>query len=266
MYRHFTRMILGVALLIQPALIAGQASAMPKTAETARTETGTVVESMKVPGYTYLRVDHGTGQIWVAVPETDVATGAKIRYTADMTMNNFTSKTLNRTFETIIFSAGLTADGGGAAAAKPAADDSFEAAVKSEQQKTTAEPSVSGTSGGSTGAVAPLQEDIAVPKAAGENGYTVEELFAKAQELDGKKVRLQGKVVKFNPNIMGKNWVHLQDGTGNPMQNTHDLVVTTGEKVELNSVVTLEGTLAKDKDFGAGYKYAAIVEDAAVIK
>ena len=119
-------------------------------------------------------------------------------------------------------------------------------------------------SGGSTGAVAPLQEGVAVPKA--DNGYTIEEIFTKAGELDGKKVRLQGKVVKFSPNIMGTNWVHLQDGTGNPMQNTHDLVVTTGETVEVNSVVILEGTLAKDKDFGAGYKYAAIVEKAAVIK
>ena len=65
---------------------------------------------------------------------------------------------------------------------------------------------------------------------------------------------------------MGKNWIHLQDGTGNPMQNSHDLVVTSAETVEVGSIVTIEGTLAAEKDFGAGYKYDAIVEDAAIIK
>ena len=264
MHRGLTNFTMGAVLLFCSALFAGEAIAMPKTPDSARTETGTVVETMKVPGYTYMLVDHGAGQSWVAIPETDVATGAKVRYSADMTMNNFTSKTLNKTFETIIFSAGLVEDDG-EAAPKPAADNSFDAAVKSEQQKPPAEPAMPETSGGSSGAIAPLQE-VSVPKAQGENGYSVEELFAKAKELDGKKVRVQGKVVKFSPNIMGKNWVHVQDGTGNPMQNTHDLVITTGETVGMNSVVTLEGTLAADKDFGAGYKYAAIIEQAALIK
>lgn len=265
MQRGLTNFTMGAVLLFCSTLFAGEPMAMPKNPDSAKVESGTVVETMKVPGYTYMLVDHGAGQSWVAIPETNVATGAKIRYTADMTMNNFTSKTLDKTFETIVFSAGLMEDGG-EAAPKPAADDSFDAAVKSEQQKPAAEPAMPETSGGSSGAIAPLQENISVPKAPGDNGYTVEELFVKTKELDGKKVRVQGKVVKFSPNIMGKNWVHVQDGTGNPMQNTHDLVITTGETVEMNSVVTLEGTLAADKDFGAGYKYAAIIEQAALIK
>ena len=65
---------------------------------------------------------------------------------------------------------------------------------------------------------------------------------------------------------MGKNWIHLQDGTGDPMHNSHDLVVTSAENVEVGNIVTLEGTLAAEKDFGAGYKYDAIIEDAVVIK
>ena len=120
-------------------------------------------------------------------------------------------------------------------------------------------------SGGSLGAIAPLEE-ISIAKAAAANGYTVAEIFAKAKELAGKKVQIHGKVVKFSPKIMGKNWIHLQDGTGDPMQNSHDLVVTSAEIVEVGSIVTLEGTLAAAKDFGAGYKYDALVEDAAVVK
>jgi hypothetical protein len=261
MYRFFTTVMIG-ALLLLAALFCRQAIAMPDAPE-PRTETGTVAEVIKVPGYTYLLVDRESGQSWVAIPAADVEIGARVSYTADMTMNNFTSKALNRTFDTIIFSSGLLKEAG-AAPAKPKGDDSFAAAVKSEQKQEAA-PAMPAVSGGSTGAVTPLQE-VAVAKAQGDNAYRVEEIYARAGELNGKKVRVQGKVVKFNASIMGKNWVHLQDGTGNPMQNTHDLVFTTGETVELNSVVTLEGTLAADKDFGAGYKYAAIVEQAILIK
>ena len=121
------------------------------------------------------------------------------------------------------------------------------------------------TSGGSLGAIAPL-EDISIEKSPAANGYTIEQIFTDAKELAGKKVQVHGKVVKFNPMIMGKNWIHLQDGTGNPMQNSHDLVVTSSETAEVGSIITVEGVLAANKDFGAGYKYTAIVEDAAIIK
>ena len=112
MHRGFINFTMGAVLLFCAALFAGEPMAMPKTPDSAKMESGTVVETMKVPGYTYMLVDNGAGQSWVAIPETDVATGAKVRYSVDMTMNNFTSKTLNKTFETIVFSAGLVEDGG----------------------------------------------------------------------------------------------------------------------------------------------------------
>ncbi len=65
---------------------------------------------------------------------------------------------------------------------------------------------------------------------------------------------------------MGRNWIHLQDGTGNPMQNSHDIVVTSSEHPEINTEITVEGIVAAEKDFGAGYKYAAIIEEATIIK
>jgi hypothetical protein len=263
MYHGFKGFMIGVLCILGSALFIGQAAALPKTADSVKAESGTVVETMKAPGYTYMLVADGPKQNWVAIPATNVETGAKVRYTADMVMENFTSKTLKKTFETIIFSAGLL-EGASEAPEEAAADDSFSAAVKSEQSSDAAEPAMP-ASGGSSGAVAPLQE-ISVAKAEAENGYSVEELFSKAKELDGKNVQLRGKVVKFSANIMGKNWVHVQDGTGNPMNNTHDMVVTTSETVEVAAIVTLEGTLAADKDFGAGYKYAAIIEQASLIK
>lgn len=262
-------------LYLAAAMLFMFATNSPPTGAHAETTGGTVLETMNGAGYTYLYIDSGSAKEWVAVPETKVAIGDHVSYTPGMEMKDFHSKTLDRSFASIIFSAGLT--GGGQAAAPPAAtppaaadsadDNSFAAAVAAEQQaKATAAPAdMAGASGGSAGAVVPFTE-AAVAKAPGENSYTVGELFSRTSELNGQTVRLRGKVVKFSANIMGKNWVHLQDGSGNPMNNTHDLVVTTSEMVAKGDIVVFEGKLAADKDFGAGYSYTAILEEAKIIK
>lgn len=77
---------------------------------------------------------------------------------------------------------------------------------------------------------------------------------------------VKGQVVNISPNIMGKNWIHIQDGTGDAAKNTHDLVVTSAVLVERGAVVSLEGVLAADKDFGFGYRYDVIIENAVVVK
>jgi hypothetical protein len=121
------------------------------------------------------------------------------------------------------------------------------------------------SSGGSSRAIVPLV-GAEVEKSTAENGYTVGELFARAADLNGQKVTVQGQVVKISRNIMGRNWIHIQDGSGDPVTNTHDLVVTSSAVVEKGTVVSLEGVLAADKDFGAGYRYDAIIEDAVLVK
>jgi len=248
-----------------------QCMAMPKSVATTdgKTVMGTIIETMNSSGYTYMLIDAGGIQRWVAIPETTVKAGSQVSYYEGMTMPNFISKTLNKTFENIIFSAGLAetagSDPGTSAAKSSAPADSFSAALQAEQKSGAPDPSTAQASGGSAVAIAPLQE-ITVLKAQGENAYTVEEIFAGLKTLAGKKVRIQGKVVKFSPNIMGKNWVHLQDGTGNPLHNSHDLVLTTDTTPAVDAIVTMEGILVADKDFGAGYKYTAIVEQASLIK
>lgn len=241
---------------------------MPKesTPSNIPTVTGTIIETMNASGYTYMLVESGTEKTWVAIPATTVAKGAVINYYQGMVMKNFTSKTLDRTFDAVVFSSGLAGEEP-ELTQQPVtekANDSFSAAVKAEKNSSIAAP-ISEISAGSAGAIAPLEE-IAIEKATAANGYTVEEIFTRAKDLAGKKVQIHGKVVKFSPMIMGKNWIHLQDGTGNPMQNSHDLVITSGETVEVGNIVTVEGLLAAEKDFGAGYKYTAIVEDASIIK
>jgi hypothetical protein len=107
---------------------------------------------------------------------------------------------------------------------------------------------------------------LKVEKSTAQNGYTVAELFVKRASLNKQKVTVRGQVVKVNPNIMGRNWIHIQDGTGDPAKNTHDLVVTSADIAEKGAIISVEGTLAADKDFGYGYKYDVIVEDAVLTK
>lgn len=232
--------------------------------------TGTVLETMNSGGYTYILVDSSTAKQWIAIPETKIDKGANVTYLEGMEMQNFHSKSLDRTFPTIIFSEGLTDKADQSQPQQPAdtsdsKDNSFAAAVAKEKQVATApqQPVMGESSAGSAGAIVPFS-DLKVEKATGVNSYTVEEIYAKAKDLNGKEIRIRGQVVKFSPKIMGRNWIHIQDGTGNPMKNSHDLVVTSDETVENGNVIVVSGVLAADKDFGAGYKYEVIVEKAAV--
>lgn len=225
---------------------------------------GKILETMNSGGYTYLQIDTGSSQPWVAIPQSQVKVGDEVSCNQGMVMTNFSSKTLNRTFDSIVFSSGIvgsTAAGHGGAIS---ADDSFSSAIQAERGAPAAHASQA-ASGGSLGATTPYNE-IKVEKAAGENSYTIEEVFSNAKELNGKTIRVQGKVVKYSPMIMGRNWIHIQDGTGDPANNTHDLVITSSETVNTNDIITIEGTLAFNKDFGAGYKYVAIVEEAKTVK
>ena len=111
-----------------------------------------------------------------------------------------------------------------------------------------------------------VTETISVAKAEGAEGRTIAELFAQRAALNGKTVAIRGKVVKFNSGIMGKNWIHLRDGSGTPETKDHDVTVTTNDTVAKGDVVVVKGTVAVDRDFGSGYTYALVVEEAKVTK
>lgn len=269
-------LFIGLATLASTALTDTTGSAH---AAASQNLSGKVLETMDAGGYTYMKVDTGNGQPWVAIPQSKITIGQDVSYQPGMVMNNFASKSLNRTFDSIVFSAGLA---GAVAPAAPAAgmgmpgmqaphsaktaqggDDSFSSAVRAEGGA----PAVSqaAASGGSIGAIAPFSE-LSIEKASGDNAHDVGEIFIDAAKLNGKTVRIQGKVVKFSPMIMGRNWIHIQDGSGDPMKNTHDLVITTSEQAKVDDIITVEGVLAANKDFGAGYKYEVIVEEAKIVK
>ena len=198
---------------------------------------GKVVETMNSGGYSYILLEKNGKKIWVAVPLMTVTVGQEVALQPGQEMGNFTSKSLNRTFDIIIFSGGPVGP-----------------------QQASASPA--GT--GSKSAAAPAEKGIKVEKASGPNAYTVGDVFAKRVELDKKAAVVRGKVVKVSQGIMGSNWIHLQDGTGDAGKKTHDLVVTTQELPAVGDIVTVNGTVSADKDFGAGYKYSVLIEKASI--
>lgn len=103
---------------------------------------------------------------------------------------------------------------------------------------------------------------VAVPPL--EGGVTVEQIVRDAAKLEGKRVRLAAKVVKATPNILGRTWLHVQDGTGEASRGDHDLVVTTRGEVALGAILEIEGTVVVDKDLGRGYRYEVLLEDATI--
>ena len=95
-----------------------------------------------------------------------------------------------------------------------------------------------------------------------KGGKTVAEIYPSSAKLAGKAVTVRGKVVKYNGDIMGKNWLHIQDGTGGVVDN--DLLVTTSSVAALGDTVLVEGKVAINQDFGSGYKYDVLIEEAKV--
>jgi hypothetical protein len=109
-------------------------------------------------------------------------------------------------------------------------------------------------------------EKIPVAKAIGPNAITVAEAFSNSARLNKKKVTVSGRVVKLSTGIMKRNWIHIQDGTGSKKKNNIDLVCTSKDTAAVGEVVTVSGTLVKDRDFGSGYSYKVIIENATFSK
>ncbi len=202
---------------------------------------GKIVETMNSGGYTYLLLEKEGKQTWAAVTEMDVSVGQEISLEPGHQMVNFTSKTLNRTFDTIFFSTGPS---------------SHSRSLPSDKKMGI----------GSKNTTVHTDEKVEVKKATGANVYTVAELYQKSKRLDKKSVTIRGKVMKVSVGIMGKNWLHIQDGTGDEQKNTHDLVVTTQDQPSVDDIVKVQGTLYMNKDFGSGYKYDVIIEEAHISK
>lgn len=212
--------------------------------------TGKVVEKLDGGGYSYFLLEKEGKKTWVAAPPTEGKIGETLSFQPGFEMKSFKSKTLDRTFESIIFTDGPAS--GDAKADQDLLNKKAHAGLAKDAAKSADQAGKS--------------LDVTVAKAAAPNGFTVAELYAKSGELNGREVVVQGRVVKVSRQIMGKNWVHLQDGSGDAAAGTSNLVTTTKDSAAVGDLVVATGTLAKDKDFGGGYQYSVIIEETKLVK
>ena len=218
--------------------------------------TGTVLETMDAAGYTYMRLKTSDGEIWAAVQKVSIKKGSEVTIVNATPMNGFESKTLKRKFDRIVF--GNLSAGTGAATSPPVFAPGH---VSSVDKQATIKEQHAGVANAS-----PDVGKIKVKKAEGADGKTVAKIYAYKASLKEAPVSVRGKVVKYNPGIMGKNWVHLRDGSGSPEKKDNDITVTTLDTVAVGDVVLVKGKLHLDRDFGSGYSYAVIIEEGKVVK
>jgi hypothetical protein len=203
--------------------------------------TGPVLETMDASTYTYVRVKTDKGDVWAATAQFKVAVGDRVVVPLETPMENFSSKTLNRTFPLIYFTSHITREG------EPA----------------TPPPMAVGHAPMGGGA-APAAMAVTTPIAPPAGGTSIATVWADRKALAGRTVTVRGQVVKFNGGILGRNWLHIQDGSGNAADGTNDLTVTSDGMAKVGDVVTITGTVAVDKDFTAGYAYKVMLEKATI--
>jgi len=236
-----------------PAPAAGAAAG----ADTTSSITGTVVETMNAGPYTYVLVDDGSKKTWAAAPQFAVAVGDKVVVPSGMEMHDFQSKTLGKTFELVYFAAAIQVVSGAAANGRAAPAHVAPAHGLTAQQGMADH----GMPGHGAATTTPVTVDLSNIKKA-DGGQTVAELFANKSKLAGKDVAVRGRVVKFTPAVMEKNWMHVQDGTGTAGNN--DITVSTSATAAVGNMVLVRGKLGTDKDLGFGYHYDIIIEDGTI--
>ena len=196
-----------------------------------------VEEVLPTEKYSYLRVKENEEEFWIAIPKKEIEKGGTYYYRGGLKKTNFESVEYNRVFETVYLVSDVSKD-----------------------------PGMSGMSGGNphqnVSNTTPAGQDINVEPPPG--GIKLGELINNKKKYEGQTIKVQGRVVKLNNMIMNRNWVHLQDGS--LKDEKIDLTVTTDENVAIGDIVAFEGKISLNKDFGAGYKYEIIMEDAHIIR
>ncbi|MBE9536404.1 MAG: hypothetical protein IMF07_04425 [Proteobacteria bacterium] len=206
---------------------------------------GVVVSTLQAGSYTYIELDQGDKVVWIAGPATSLKKGDKIRTSTGSEMHDFFSKTLRRNFPVIFFVGRISTEETSDPPAKKKED-------VAEEEKVTIKRAEK----------APSPSEGEVASAVGV--YTLADVFNQKVNLQDKEIKVRGKIVKSSGFILGKHWYHIQDGTDMGPHNA-DLVMTTDKEVESGDVIEAVGILKLNRDFGSGYKYPIILENAKVV-
>lgn len=208
-------------------------SSNPKTALPPGTHGVTVTQVLQTSNYTYLEVKEEDKKFWIAIISTDAKPGDSVYYTKAMEMKNFVSRELGRTFPSVFF-----------------VEDPSNKLTRAEQR--VSQPM--------TAKKVEIKKWSEVSVETPKGGMTLADLYANPGGYAGKTVIIRGMVVRFNSQIMNKNWVHIQDGT--EYEGKFDLTVTTKDSLMVGRYATFKGIIALNRDFGSGYFYDVIMEEA----
>lgn len=201
----------------------------------------TVTETIPGGKYLYLKVTEGDREYWAATGKSDVKAGETYYYNEALVQNNFESKELDRTFETIYLITQLVPESHGASM-KPKQD--IDAPPAEAMQSS------------------PNKKFHSSPLAGKATTLSIAELLKDPAAYEGKVVELTGTCTKINEGILGRNWLHLKDGTAD----SEDLVITSSDLVDLDSEITIRAIVSLNRDFGAGYSYDVLLEEGKVIR
>lgn len=196
---------------------------------------GKVIDFIDVPSYTYVEVDTGSEKVWAAAPTTTVKKGDEVSFSTQMPMKDFHSDSIKKDFPLIYFVGNLMKNG-----------DSD----KAESTKKTSPHA----------GIQQVKKSLKGIKKV-DGGNDIAEIHAEKDNLKNQTVKVRGQVTRFSAEVMGKNWLHLQDSSGN-----EDLTVTTDASMAVGDLVVIEGKLELDKDYGYGYIYPVIIQEATVTK
>ncbi|MCU0332221.1 MAG: hypothetical protein MUE91_06610 [Ignavibacteriaceae bacterium] len=194
---------------------------------------GKVIDKIPAKGYTYLQVTENKNDFWIAVPTMEIEIGETVYFSRYMVMEDFRSDNIDKSFDQILF-----------------VEDARKSPTPDEMKKIH------------SGVQSTEKQEIKIEPIS--DGKTVQQIYADKSSLNGELVKVKGKVVKFNKQIMKRNWIHIQDGTGSAEE--FDLVLTSDDEVKVGDVIVAEGKVAVDKDFGAGYFFPVIIENAKIDK
>ena len=193
----------------------------------------TVIDKIPAKGYTYLQVSESKNDYWIAVPTMEIEIGETVYFSRFMVMEDFSSENIDKSFDEILF-----------------VEDARKSPTPDEMKNIH------------SGATSTEKQEIKVEPL--KDGITVQQLYDDKSAFNGKVVKVKGQVTKFNKQIMKRNWIHIQDGTG--AENEFDLVITSNTDVQVGDIIIAEGKVAVDKDFGAGYFFPVMIEEAQIEK
>ncbi len=242
--------LLAICMIVAASLVWADENATVK---------GKVLEIKNVESYTYLRLMTLGGETWAAINKAPVKKGSMVTIENVSVMNNFESKTLKKTFPTILFGT-LAGPDSGAADTPGSAPGSM------------ASPAASAANPHFMGSAYPVFGKKAdsgaatTTRASGANARTVAEILSQGSALKDQPVLVRGKVVKYTSGIMGKNWIHLRDGSGYAADNTNDLIVLSANETKIGDTVTATGIVRTNKDVGIGIIYKVVVDEATLQK